>query len=186
MSDLQISIEPFSASAYAPFGVPISRPEREADGREEFNAAWMLPTDIDGRPQWVYQQALRQPFRVTLMERHHHVAQMFVPITRDPFVMVVAPPTAAGKDNGPDLGGVRAFYLDGSFGLSIGRGVWHALDRLPVRDSALEFFFITEVETQDDMMAHAAANPERLVRSDLVDVGRNIVLGDPLSLLDPA
>jgi ureidoglycolate lyase len=186
MGTFEVAIEPFSAEAYAPFGTPVSQPERKADGSEEFNAAWMLPTDIDGRPQWVYQRAFRQPLRVSVMERHHHVAQLLVPLTRKPFIMVAAPPSAAGKDVRPDPRTVRAFYLDGSFGLIINRGAWHALDRLPVDDGPLDFFFITEIETQSDMMAHAANHPERLERSDIVTLDKEIVLTDSNKLLSQA
>ena len=97
MATSEVVIEPFSKEAYAPFGIPVVEPERQADASEEFNAAWLLPTDIDGRPQWVFQRAFPQPLRVLLMERHHHAAQLFVPLTRRPFIMVAAPPGQAGK-----------------------------------------------------------------------------------------
>ena len=161
------------------------RPDRAPDAVEAFNAAWMLPTDVDGRPQWLYQQARPQPLRVSLMERHHHVAQAFVPVTRAPYIMVVAAPNSVGKGVLPDLETVRAFYVDGSVGLIINRGTWHALDRLPVGPEPLEFFFATEAETQEDMAAHAATHPERLVRSDIVKLGDELVLVDPEALLPP-
>lgn len=186
MGTFEVVIEPFSVAAYAPFGSPLSQPQRGADASEEFNAAWLLPTDMDGRPQWVYQRAFRQQFKVSMMERHHNVAQLFVPLTRKPFIMVVAPPSSGGKGALPDPSAVRAFYLDGSFGLIINRGTWHALDRLPVEDGPLDFFFITEIETQNDMMAHAADHPERLERSDIITLKKEIVLADNNGLLSRA
>jgi ureidoglycolate hydrolase len=113
------------------------------------------------------------------------VAQLFVPVSRKAFVMVVASPTGAGKDAPPDPSAVRAFYLDGSFGLIINRGTWHALDRLPVDDGHVDFFFITELETQQEMSRHAADHPERLERSDIVNLDREIVLVDRNGLLPP-
>jgi len=182
----RVSIEPFTPEAYAPFGTALVQPQRPADAAEDANAAWLLPSDIDGRPQWMYQRAFRQPLRVSLMERHHHVAQLFVPLAARPFVMVVAPPSAPGKAQQPDPAAIRAFLLDGSCGLIIGRGTWHALDRLPVRDEALDFFFVTEAETQADMARHAADRPERLERSDIVTLAEPVELTDPIGLLPAA
>jgi ureidoglycolate hydrolase len=183
MSAHELAIERFSVEVYAPFGTALVQPPCTADAREDFNAVWLLPTDVDGRPQHVYQRVFRQPLRVTTMERHHHVAQAFVPITRGPYIMVVAPPTRPGKDVQPNLGTARAFYCDGSLGLIINRGTWHALDRLPVDTDELDFFFITEFETQQDMARHAADQPQLLERSDIVALDREIALIDPHGLL---
>lgn len=61
-----------------------------------------------------------RPVRLDLMERHPLGSQAFVPLTPDPFVIVVAP---AG--DGFAIDDLRAFVTRGSQGCSYARGVWH-------------------------------------------------------------
>ncbi len=60
------------------------------------------------------------PLRVQMLERHPLSSQAFMPLARDPFLVVVAPP---GADLRPET--VRAFRSNGWQGVNFYRGVWH-------------------------------------------------------------
>lgn len=179
MKTTEIAIESFSAEAYAPFGHPICEPDRSADFVEAWSNAWLLPTDMDGRPQCVFLRHFPQPLSFSLMERHFHVAQGFVPISRHPYLIVVAPASQARL---PARDAIRAFLLDGTFGLIIKRGVWHTLDRFPATDEPMDTLFLTELETQREII-EKDGRPEDLRRSEIVDLGAPLTITDPRALL---
>jgi ureidoglycolate lyase len=60
---------------------------------------------------------------VTWMERHFKHTQVFLPLNRAPFAVVLAPPTPSGHL--PDLAAVRAFRFAGDCGLMMHLGTWH-------------------------------------------------------------
>lgn len=64
-----------------------------------------------------------RPCEVTWMERHFKHTQVFLPLNRAPFAVVLAPPTPAG--NLPELAAVRAFRFAGTCGLMMHVGTWH-------------------------------------------------------------
>ena len=64
----------------------------------------------------------RRPFEVRWMERHFKHTQVFLPLGKLPFVVVLAPPTDTEL---PDLDQARAFLFDGDAGLSMHLGTWH-------------------------------------------------------------
>ncbi|RWI88917.1 ureidoglycolate lyase [Mesorhizobium sp.] len=179
MKAIEIVVERFSVEAYAPFGDPILEPNRSADFVEAWSNAWLLPTDMDGRPQFVFLRHFPQPLTFSLMERHFNVAQGFVPITRHPYLMVVA---GASDAKLPACEAIRAFLLDGTFGLTIKRGVWHTLDRFPATDEPMDMLFLTELETQREMI-EKDGHPEELERSEIVDLGVSFSITDPNALL---
>jgi ureidoglycolate lyase len=57
------------------------------------------------------------PFAVTMLERHPLGSQAFVPLTRLPYLVVVAP--------AEDVTAMRAFLVTGGIGVSYARGIWH-------------------------------------------------------------
>ena len=60
------------------------------------------------------------PFEIRILERHPHGSQAFMPLTGEPFTVVVAPP-----GDPPEPGALRAFASDGTQGINMRRGVWH-------------------------------------------------------------
>ena len=60
------------------------------------------------------------PLKIHMMEHHPLGSQAFIPLSNQPFVVVVAPP---GENVGPD--NLRAFITNGHQGVNYARGVWH-------------------------------------------------------------
>ena len=61
------------------------------------------------------------PYRLDMMERHPAGSQAFVPMSQDPFLVVVAPDDA-GRPGMP-----RAFVTRPGQGVNYHRGVWHGV-----------------------------------------------------------
>tara|TARA_R100000306_G_C4377943_1_gene142821 strand:+ start:2318 stop:2842 length:525 start_codon:yes stop_codon:yes gene_type:complete len=62
------------------------------------------------------------PIKVSMLERHPLGSQAWIPVGRNPFVVVVAP---NGANDCPDESGIRAFYVEGDQGVNYHAGVWH-------------------------------------------------------------
>ena len=114
--------------AFAPFGDVI-----ETEGRDHYtiNSGYAERyndlADLDlaeagGRPLVNIFRARPWPSPVHIreMERHPLSTQAFVPLTRMPFLVVVAPPSDAPR---PEQ--LRAFVTNGVQGVNYRRGVWH-------------------------------------------------------------
>ena len=119
--------EPLTAAAFAAFGDVI-----EAGGASELinsgtsrKFADLAKLDVvskDGRPQVsIYRADPRAlPFAIALLERHPMSSQLFMPLRRAPFLIVVAPP-----GEGIHSAAVRAFVTNGRQGINYRRGTWH-------------------------------------------------------------
>lgn len=124
----QLLVEPLTREAFAPFGDLIS-----TEGRDHFlinNGSTQRyhrlaevqlsgPGDV-GIISIFRAQALVMPFPITMLERHPHGSQAFVPLLGHPFLIVVAP-----ANDQPDPEQIRAFISDGRQGVNYHRGVWH-------------------------------------------------------------
>lgn len=60
------------------------------------------------------------PLAIRMLERHPLGSQLFMPLSGERFLAVVAPPAAV-----PDRAAVRAFLTDGHQGINFRRGTWH-------------------------------------------------------------
>jgi ureidoglycolate lyase len=63
-----------------------------------------------------------RPCEVTWMERHFKHTQVFLPLNREPYAVVLAPP---GEGSLPDLAQARAFRFPGDCGFMMHLGTWH-------------------------------------------------------------
>lgn len=122
-----LPVEPLSAGAFKPFGDVI---EACGDamiinqGRcRKFNDLTRVQTDAEGEVaiHIYHTQAIKQPYRLDLLERHPLGSQTFMPLEKQPFLIVVAP------DNHPepDFDHIRCFAADGSQGINYHPGTWH-------------------------------------------------------------
>jgi ureidoglycolate lyase len=150
-----LAIEPLSAAAFAAFGEVVeagSRFELINDGtaRQFADLATVDVAAEGGQPRIsIYRAETRPwPLPITMLERHPLGSQLFMPLSRDPFVVVVAPPGPL-----PDRSNIRAFVTNGRQGINCRRGTWHhplialaageflVLDRAGPGANCDEFFF---------------------------------------------
>lgn len=125
---MMIRTEPLTAAAFAPFGDVLDcagDPDRLINqgrcGRWHDRAR--LDFDAEGRCgiSLFRSEAAALPLVLTLLERHPLGSQAFIPMTPDPFLVVVA----GDRDGTPD--GIRAFLAAPGQGVNIGRNVWHGV-----------------------------------------------------------
>ncbi len=120
----QLRAEPISAEAFAPFGDILSAegpPDRLINaglcGRYHDRAR----LDFAGGRAGIsifHAQIRALPYRLDLIERHPLGAQAFLPLSPDPFLVIVA----AAKDAPP-----RTFITQPFQGVNLLRGVWHGV-----------------------------------------------------------
>lgn len=123
-----IHTEPLTADAFAPFGDVLSAsgaPDRLINqgfcGR--FHDRARLDFGAEARAGLSIFKAVPRsfPYRLDLVERHPDGSQAFIPMTADPFLIIVAP------DQGGTPGKPRAFLTDGAQAINFHRGTWHGV-----------------------------------------------------------
>ncbi len=124
----EIKVVPLSAAAFAPFGDVLDTsgtPDKMINaglcGRHHDRAA--LDFGPDGRAGIsIFNAEPRSlPYELTLLERHPEGSQAFLPMTENPFLVIVAP-----DENGTP-GRPRAFMTAPHQGINFHRGVWHGV-----------------------------------------------------------
>lgn len=120
----QIRTEPLAAAAFAPFGDVL-----EASGdfrlinaglcRRHHDRA-LMDFGPEGRAglSIFKAEARALPYEFDLIERHPDGSQAFLPMTADPFLVIVAESPAHSP---------RAFLTDGTQGINLHRGTWHGV-----------------------------------------------------------
>ncbi|WP_377507902.1 ureidoglycolate lyase [Octadecabacter sp. R77987] len=157
-----ITAQPLTAKAFAPFGDVL---DVSGDPDKLINAGMCgryhdrATLDFsDGRAGISLFHAQIRPFPITLdmVERHPEGSQAFLPMSLDPFVVVVAP------DEGGTPGTPRAFVTAPGQGVNYHRGTWHGvlsplhvpglfavIDRIGAGPNLEEHFFTTPFTIQD-------------------------------------
>ncbi len=150
--------EPLTAAAFAPFGDVLAA-EGTADkiinqglcGRYHDRAR--LDFGAEGRAgiSLFQAQACTLPHIVDLVERHPDGSQAFIPMSADPFLVVVAP------DAGGAPGPLRAFLAAPGQGVNILRNTWHGV-LTPLAASGL-FAVIDRIGPGANLEEHIFATP---------------------------
>lgn len=119
----QIIAQPLTSDAFAPFGDVL-----DATGDFRLINAGLCRRHHDrarldfgdARPGIsIFQAEPRAlPYAFDLIERHPEGSQAFLPMTRDPFLVIVATSTADTP---------RAFLTNGAQGINLHRGTWHGV-----------------------------------------------------------
>ena len=155
-----IRIEPLTEEGLRPFGQIVGDTGKPPTLQGAATKAWRIDFGIDGTPEVLFARFDFQPWKVHRMERHLNVAQSFSPLDGKPSIMVVAPPTDPNDwDAIPAPEELRAFLLDGSRGIMLGEGTWHALHRFPLYPPSAEFAVLTALETTEELVKAAAGGP---------------------------
>jgi ureidoglycolate lyase len=123
-----VRIEPLTAAAFAPFGDvlgAIGVPDRLINGGlcERFHDRAHLDFGHAGRAGISIFRAQPQslPYALELVERHPDGSQALIPMSADPFLVIVAD----DADGRP--GSVRAFRTEPGQGVNILRNTWHGV-----------------------------------------------------------
>jgi ureidoglycolate lyase len=120
-----LAIEKLTAAAFAPFGEVVeagATPEVVNEGTARQYADLATIDVQDGRPRVSLYRAEARilPLAIAMLERHPEGSQLFMPLSADPFLVVVAPAAAV-----PDRALLRAFVTNGRQGVNYRRGTWH-------------------------------------------------------------
>jgi ureidoglycolate lyase len=125
---VKILAEPLTPEAFAPFGDVLSAdgpPDRiiNAGMCGRYHNRARLDFGPEGRAGISVFKAIPRalPYTFDLLERHPEGSQSFLPMTADPFLVIVAP-DEAGQPGAP-----RAFITRGDQGISFHRGTWHGV-----------------------------------------------------------
>ena len=122
-----VKTRPLTAEAFAPFGDVLEAsgtPDRLINGG--LCGRWHDRARLDfsdGRAgiSLFLAEPRRLPMRLDLVERHPEGSQAFLPMTRAPFLVIVAP-DAGGRPGQP-----LAFLTAPGQGVNYHRGVWHGV-----------------------------------------------------------
>ena len=177
---IELALEIATEAAFRPFGVLIQRPEGPSLGERDVQDYWRLPFDLDGRPELEIVRYWSQPWETDRLERHLHVTESRVALAGRRVILIVAPPTPGAVGHGPAPDSLQAFLIDGSAGVLLHRGTWHALDCFPVDDDFIDFAFLTEAQTVAELegATEAQASPR-------TEVFHYATLGVRFRVVDP-
>ncbi|WP_281992973.1 ureidoglycolate lyase [Sulfitobacter geojensis] len=124
----EVKVEPLSAAAFAPFGDVLDAsgtPDKIINaglcGRHHDRAH--LDFGPEGRAGISIFNAEERslPYELTLLERHPDGSQAFLPMTGNPFLVIVA------TDENGTPGAPRAFMTAPHQGINFHRGIWHGV-----------------------------------------------------------
>lgn len=155
---LQILTEPLTSDAFAPFGDVLSAsgaPDRIINqgfcGR--FHDRARLDFGPEARAGLSIFKAVPRAFPYTLdmVERHPDGSQAFIPMSADPFLVIVAP------DEGDRPGRPRAFVTDGAQAINLHRGTWHGV-LTPLHEPGL-FAVVDRIGTTPNLEEHWFPEP---------------------------
>ena len=186
MKTLEIKLEPVTAEIFAPFGEIIEAKHSKPAFTGKNMESWQMAFSIDGATELMINRFHYQPLEFSMMERHFHVTQSFLPFGKIPMAMVVSEPNdSKNLSSIPKPEDIRAFYLDGSQGIMLWQGTWHALHRFPLHPPYVDLGLITEMETQHELQTALAKGIET-ARTQAIDyetlLNVNFKVVDPLNL----
>jgi ureidoglycolate lyase len=119
---MEIVPQPLTKEAFTPFGDVIDVPNEPGRTYYEEALGNLRPEAHPSLSVSLKTETVDRPLKADLLERHQFSSQTFVPIDVARWLIVVAPPAAAG---GPDLAGLRAFIATGKQGVTYRPDTWH-------------------------------------------------------------
>lgn len=155
---LQILTEPLTSDAFAPFGDVLSA--SGAPGRiinQGFCGRYHDRARLDFGPEAraglsIFKAVPRAfPYTLDMVERHPEGSQAFIPMSADPFLVIVAP------DEGGPPGRPRAFVTDGAQAINLHRGTWHGV-LTPLHEPGL-FAVVDRIGTTPNLQEHWFPEP---------------------------
>lgn len=158
-ADRRIAVEPLTPAAFAPFGDVISArgaPSFAFNGGMARRFHDLARTEALGEGARVgvsigIGQPYALPLELALVERHPLGSQAFVPLSPDPFLVIVAP----DEDGAP--GRPRAFRTAPGEGVNYLRDVWHGVLTPLGREAA--FLIVDRIGPGANLEEHRYAAP---------------------------
>ena len=146
-----IKTEPLTAEAFAPFGEileAVGEPDKLINqglcGRyHDLAALDFTGSDARAGVSLFLSQKRTLPYTLDMVERHPLGSQAFVPMTQEPFLVVVCP------DEGGRPGRPRAFITQPGQGINFFRNTWHGV-LTPLSDPGL-FCVIDRIGNGDNL-----------------------------------
>lgn len=169
MKKISLTVKPLTPSDFEPFGDVIEVDENHHhypinnDTTERYHE--LAKVDVlekGGRPliNIFRGQPFTLPIQIKLMERHPLSSQAFIPLTKTPYLIIVA-----GKENELCADQLQTFISRGQQGVNYHRGVWHhpllslekvsdflVIDRGGDEKNCDEFFFSAEQQITIDRL----------------------------------
>lgn len=153
----QLSVIPLAREIFEPFGdvIEVSEAAETFSINDGYATRYHDLATIEiygsgGRPLInIFRGRSRPlPLKIHMMERHPLGSQAFVPLHRNPFVIVVAP---EGEFAGPDS--LSAFITNGNQGVNYRRNIWH-FPLLVLGDTSQDFLIIDRGGEGDNCEEH--------------------------------
>jgi ureidoglycolate hydrolase len=149
---VRVSVKPATAESFAPFGQLVGLRDSQPDFHGSGLRSWRLDYECKDSTELMFIWFDYVPMRFSKLERHFNVTQSFVPLNDAAMVMVVAPKTDPSNwEDLPAPESVQAFLIPGDRGVMMWKGVWHALNRFPVKAPGGGFALLTSRETQSEL-----------------------------------
>lgn len=163
MSDRRVALAPLTRAAFAPYGDVL-----EAAGAPDqiINAGLcgrfhdLARLDFIGAGaragiSLFRSKARALPYRLATLERHPLGSQAFLPMSADPFIVIVAP----DEDGRP--GRPKAFLTRPGQGVNYARNVWHGA-LAPLVDDAL-FAVVDRIGDSGNLEEHVLDDPVLII-----------------------
>ena len=161
-------IKPLTAAAFKPFGDIIQVDDAvhhftiNEGNTERYHDLANIDPGADGRAiVSIFRGLARQlPININMMERHPLASQAFVPLSNQPYLVIVAP-----ADAEPHINNLEIFYCQANQGVNYARGVWH--HPLLALNTTSDFLIIDRSGPGDNCDIVELANPFQIQASDL-------------------
>ncbi len=159
MSDRRIVLQPLTQGAFSPFGdvlEAIGEPDRIINAGLCGRFHDLAGLDFEGKDaragiSLFRSRARTLPHKLDMMERHPLGSQAFMPMSADPFMVIVAPDDA-GMPGTP-----QAFLTSPGQGVNYYRNTWHGV-LTPLIDNAL-FAVVDRIGEGDNLEEFAFDQP---------------------------
>ena len=152
MKTINVPVEPLTAKAFAEYGwllEPDAAPDYTRTGLQN----WRLPFASEDALRLQVMRYRNRDMRLSMFESHVSVTEARHPIGDAAAVLVVAGDPS--HDAPPAANSVRAFLLDGQTGIMFRKGIWHGLDCFPARTEHVNYLFLSDAGTEDEIEAQA-------------------------------
>ena len=173
MEICEITLEEVSDELFNPFGQLLCEKNDEPDFTGDGMESWALKFCSERNVELMFNRFHYKPFKFSMLERHFHVTQTFLPLGGMPMVMIVSEPTdPQDRSSIPNPEDIRAFYIEGNIGVMLWKATWHALHRFPARPPYVDVGLITESETQHELETElkVGVNPKRTEAIDYAKI----------------